>query len=147
MLGAIAGVAGAALWFVGTSFIAPTLPVQNATSTSPINATASGAVSVFDQGAGSNVLIASVTVPPPGVWVAVRETNSAGELGNVLGAARARGPISNLVVELLRPTEPGRMYAAELYRAEGSDAFDPNVESVYVDFDSGQRVVAFFTTN
>ena len=86
-----------------------------------------------------------MTVPPPGVWVAVREVQG-GDLGNVLGAARASGPRSNLSVPLLRATEPGHSYAVELYRDDNGGAFDPSVNSVYVDFTTGARVVEYFTT-
>lgn len=105
----------------------------------------SGAVSVADQAPGENVIVESVTVPPPGVWVAVREVNGA-DLGNVLGAARVVGPHGNITVSLLRPTEPKRSYAVELYRDDNNGAFDPSANSVYVDFDTGARVVSYFTT-
>lgn len=88
----------------------------------------------------------SVTVPPPGVWVAVREVQG-NDLGNVLGAARAAGPRSNLSVPLLRATKAGRQYAVELYRDDNGGSFDPAANSVYVDFDTGARAVAYFTTN
>lgn len=105
----------------------------------------SGAVSVADQPAGMSVIVESVTVPPPGVWIAVREVNGS-DLGNVLGAARVVGPHGNVAVSLLRPTEPKRSYAVELYRDDNGDAFDPSANSVYVDFDTGARVVSYFTT-
>lgn len=105
----------------------------------------SGAVSVVDQPAGSSVAVESVTVPPPGVWVAVREVNGV-DLGNVLGAARVVGPHSDVIVSLLRPTEPKRSYAIELYRDDNNGAFDPSANSVYVDFETGARVVSYFTT-
>lgn len=89
--------------------------------------------------------IESVTVPPPGVWVAVREVNGT-DLGNVLGAERVVGPHGNITVSLLRPTEPNRSYAVQLYRDDNSGNFDPAINSVYVDFDTGARVVAFFNT-
>jgi hypothetical protein len=116
----------------------------NATSTLPA-ATLSGAISVQNQSPGESVAIESVTVPPPGVWVAVREVQGT-DLGNVLGAARVGGPRSNFSVSLLRATEPGHTYAVELYRDDGSGNFDLANDSVYVDFDTGQRVVAYFTT-
>lgn len=105
----------------------------------------SGAVSVANQPPGESVVVESVTVPPPGVWVAVRETSGA-DLGNVLGAARVVGPHASVTVSLLRPTEPSRSYAVELYRDDNNGAFDPAVNSVYVDFDTGARVVAYFST-
>ncbi len=106
----------------------------------------SGAVSVNAQPAGSSVVVESVTVPPPGVWVAVQETHD-GELGNVLGATRLHGPLSNVTVNLLRNTEPDSTYAIALYRDGGDGGvFDMKVDSAYVDFDSGERVVAPFRT-
>jgi hypothetical protein len=84
-------------------------------------------------------------VPPPGVWVAIREV-SGRDLGNVLGAVRVVGPHTSVVVPLLRATEPNRSYAVQLYRDDGDGAFDPSINSVYVDFDTGARVVEYFTT-
>lgn len=105
----------------------------------------SGAVSVAWQPAGSEVVVESVTVPPPGVWVAVREMNG-DDLGNVLGAARVSGPRSPVSVQLLRATEPGRPYVVELYRDDGDGTFDITVNSVYVDFDTGAPVIVHFKT-
>lgn len=110
------------------------------------NGSASGAVSVSNQQAGSSVLVDSVTVPPPGVWVTVQETHG-DSLGNVLGATRVHGPLSNVVVSLLRNTEPNRTYAVVLYRSDGDKGlFNLKTDSVYVDFDSGKRVVVPFRT-
>lgn len=146
----IAGVMFGALltgaWFFRDSGLplAPgTAPLFSADGESP--APESGAVSVADQPSGETVVVESVTVPPPGVWVAVREMNGR-DLGNVLGAARVTGPKSPVVVELLRSTEPSRSYAVELYRDDSGGAFDPLINSVYVDFDTGARVVAYFAT-
>lgn len=106
----------------------------------------SGTVSVNNQPAGNSVIVESVTVPPPGVWVAVQETRG-NKLGNVLGATRVHGPLSNIVVSLLRNTEPNREYAVVLYRDGGDGGvFDLKVDSVYVDFDSGERVSVPFRT-
>jgi hypothetical protein len=102
-------------------------------------------VSVANQPAGEKVLIASVTVPSPGVWVAVREMNGR-DFGNVLGAARVSDPRTQFVVPLLRATEPKRLYAVELYRNDNQGNYDPAINSVYVDFDTGKRAVTYFTT-
>ncbi len=92
------------------------------------------------------MLVDSVTVPPPGVWVTVQETHG-DSLGNVLGATRVHGPLSNVVVSLLRNTEPNRTYAVVLYRSDGDGGlFNLKTDSVYVDFDSGKRVVVPFRT-
>lgn len=142
MLGALL----AAAWFLGgdASLLALSYSSRLATSTSSA-LPESGAVSVSDQPAGPDVVVESVTVPPPGVWVAVREVNGA-DLGNVLGASRVVGPHGAITVTLLRPTEPKRSYAVQLYRDDNNGSFDPSVNSVYVDFDTGARVVAYFTT-
>ena len=145
--GIILGALLVGVWF----FDGKTLSLLPLTSSSLLATTTgstlpeSGAVSVADQSPGESVIVESVTVPPPGVWVAVRETSGA-DLGNVLGAARVVGPHASVTVSLLRPTESGRSYAVELYRDDNNGAFDPAVNSVYVDFDTGARVVAYFTT-
>lgn len=105
----------------------------------------SGAVSVADQPASLQVVVETVTVPPPGVWVAVREVNG-NDLGNVLGAVRVDGPRSAVSIPLLRATEPGLPYAIELYRDDGNNTFDLATDSVYVDFATGAPVIARFTT-
>lgn len=136
-----------AWFFDGNSVFLPghsSLSLSVATSTESLIQN-SGAISVIDQPAGTVVVVESVTVPPPGVWVAVREINGSA-LGNVLGAVRVSGPHSNISISLLRATEPGRPYAVELYRNDGADAFDLSALSVYVDFDTGQRVISYFKT-
>lgn len=145
--GLMVGLLLAGVWFLGGDSL-PSLPSFSpsplATSTAS-RTPESGAVSVADQPPGESVVVESVTVPPPGVWVAVRDVNGS-DLGNVLGAARASGPKSGFSIPLLRPTEPNRSYAVELYRDDGGGAFDPAVNSVYVDFDTGARVVSYFST-
>lgn len=105
----------------------------------------SGAVAVANQVAGTEVTVESVTVPPPGVWVAVREV-SGSDLGNVLGAVRVSGPRSSLSIPLLRATEPNLSYAVQLYRDDGDGVFDLTTDSAYVDFNTGAPVIVPFTT-
>lgn len=144
--GIVLGALLASAWFLGgVGFPASSTSYSSSATTTLPAASASGAVSVQNQPPGEGVTVESVTVPPPGVWVAVREVNGT-DLGNVLGAARVGGPRSNFTVPLLRATEPGHTYAVELYREDGSGSFDVANDSVYVDFDTGQRVVAYFTT-
>lgn len=151
LTGLVLGVLATAAWFLLQGTIISALPATPpvATSSSPVAepADTSGALTVSSQAAGMSVLVDAVTVPPPGVWVAVRDVNPDGSLGNVLGAARAHGPVSGFEVPLLRSTEPGTRYAVMLYRENGDGVFDPQNDSVYVDFDSGVRVVQYFTTN
>jgi hypothetical protein len=91
------------------------------------------------------VAVDAVNVPAPGAWAAVEELQN-GDLGNILGAARVVAPAANLTVPLLRATAPGNTYAVVLYRDNGDGTFDAKTDSVYVDFDSGERVVALFRT-
>ena len=144
--GVMLGVLLAGVWFVGNNAGFMSLPVSspNATTTEPVTQE-SNALSVANQPPGNAVIVESVTVPPPGVWVAVREVTD-GNLGNVLGAARVNGPRSSISISLLRATEPNRSYAAELYRDDNNGSFDPSLNSVYVDFDTGVRAVAYFST-
>lgn len=142
MLGAL--IVGA--WSFGKDSVL--MPASSSILTASIekdSAPESGAVSVAWQPAGSEVVVESVTVPPPGVWVAVREMNG-NDLGNVLGAARVSGPRSPVSVPLLRATEPSRPYVVELYRDDGDGTFDVTVNSVYVDFDTGAPVIVRFKT-
>lgn len=101
---------------------------------------------VENQDAGKTVVVHSVAVPPPGVWVAVEELSD-GTLIGVLGAARVRFQSTNVMVELLRETKPGSEYVAVLYRDDGDDQFSLEKDSVYIDFDSGQRIETSFKTN
>ena len=150
IIGIMLGSLLAAAWFSGSGMpriaFSPVLSDPSpsaASSTQPISAE-SGAVSVADQSAGDSVVVESVTVPPPGVWVAVRETNGT-DLGNVLGALYVDGPRSQVVVPLLRGTVSGQAYAIELYRDDNNDGgFDPSKNSVYVDFATGEPVIARF---
>ena len=135
-----------AWWFSGSEYsVSPAPSVPSSHPPSPEPAPESGAVSVVDQPAGATVVVESVTVPPPGVWVSVRETDG-DQLGNVLGAVRVNGPRTAVSVPLLRPTEPGLSYAVELYRDDGNDVFDLSSDSVYVDFTTGAPVITRFTT-
>ncbi|MEX1027156.1 MAG: hypothetical protein WD049_04015, partial [Candidatus Paceibacterota bacterium] len=77
----------------------------------------SGEVSVLasDQVAGDEVQVATVTTTTTS-WVAVRESSEAG-MGNILGAKRVEaGTHTDVVVRLLRATEPGNQYFVTVYR-------------------------------
>lgn len=143
--GVIFGALLAGAWFSGgASKIIPQPYILPVTSNTRSAIPQSGAVSVSSQPFGDSVFVESVTVPPPGVWVAVREVNGT-DLGNVLGATHVGGPRSGITISLLRATEPNHSYVIELYRDDNNGAFDPATNSVYVDFDTGARVVVYFT--
>jgi len=147
--GAVVGGLLTSLWFMATPMGLATKSEKSATSTTVGGAVLppdlSGSVSVASQKAGESVFIESVTVPPPGVWVAVREVRGA-ELGNILGAGRARGPVSQFEIPLLRGTVAGQTYAVQLFRDDGDDVFSKDLDSVYIDFDTGEPVVQPFQT-
>lgn len=144
--GVMFGLLLAGAWFFGGDLkLLPSSSSSLSASSTDSFLPKSGAVSVADQPSGENVVIESITVPASGIWVAVREANG-NDLGNVLGAARVVGPHDSVIISLLRSTEPGRSYAVQLYRDDNNEDFDPAVNSVYVDFETGARVVAFFTT-
>ncbi|MDO8407957.1 MAG: hypothetical protein Q7S95_01835 [bacterium] len=149
--GVVLGLVGAVAWFSGDLPALPALPFPGGASATPDDSgkdmitPQTGAVSVASQPSGMSVRIESVTVPPPGVWVAVREVVGH-ELGNVLGALRVGGPRTNMTVLLLRATIPGQRYGALLYRDDGNGTFDPGDDSVYIDLDTGLPAVVYFDT-
>jgi len=143
-VGVFIGVLIVGAWILQGAIVV--LPSNTGISPEYIVGSKSDTVAVSNQPAGESVLVDTVTVPPPGVWVAVREITLEGELGNVLGAARVRTPSSNVVVPLLRETLPDQSYAIVLYRADNEDAFEITKNSLYVDFDTGERVVVPFKT-
>lgn len=144
--GIMLGVLLMGAWFFRDTSSFTSVPSSSFFATSTVfSVQGDGSVSVSNQSSGDVVVVESLTVPPPGVWIAVREMKG-NDLGNVLGAARVSGPRSNVIVSLLRATEPGRSYAIELYRDDNNGVFDVAINSAYVDFDTGARVVAYFTT-
>lgn len=147
--GIIVGVLLSGAWFASSTGDLTSLEnALNLSTSTPSRAEAdaqSSLISVKDQPSGDSVMVSSITASTP-VWVAVREMNGH-TLGNVLGAAKIGGSRTDVSVPLLRATVPGQQYAIELYRDDGDGAFDPTRFSVYVDFDTGSRVVAYFRTN
>jgi hypothetical protein len=145
LVGLIFGGLGLMYFFGGTHSAKAPIDNTDTTSLHGLPPDKSGSVSVTDQEAGMSVRVESVTVPPPGVWVAIREVEGT-TLGNILGAARARGPASQVAVPLLRETQPLHTYAVQLFRDDGDNEFSQALDSVYVDFDTGLPVIAPFST-
>ncbi|MEK7145104.1 MAG: hypothetical protein AAB794_04610 [Patescibacteria group bacterium] len=146
VIGIMVGALLAGAWFLGGDIsLNPYGSVPISATSTNVSIRESSVVSVSDQPSGDSVIVESITVPPLGIWVAVLEVNGR-DFGNVLGAARVVGPHQNVEVSLLRPTEPNRSYAVGLYRDDNDGEFNPSMNSVYVDFDTGARVVSYFTT-
>lgn len=151
-VGFVLGVAVVGAWDVESrleesrgALPAPVATSTEASATSTAAVASSGLISVTDQGAGGTALVSKVDVHAA-VWVAVVEVKN-GTLGNVLGASYVSAPASGVVVPLLRPTSPGATYAVVLYRDNGDRVFSLANDSLYVDFASGDRVVALFKTH
>ncbi len=103
-------------------------------------------ITVAAQHAGETATVAEIKAPAEGVWAAVHERTGT-TLGNVLGAARVTADAKDVSVPLLRKTEPNRAYAVVLYRDDGDGEFSLEKDSVFVDFETGARVVSAFETN
>lgn len=99
-------------------------------------------IKVSSQPSGASVSVASVNAV--GAWAAVHELRGT-TLGNVLGAARVLSE-SALSISLLRNTEPDKNYAIVQYRDDGDGEFTLGNDSVFVDYDTGERVVGPFST-
>lgn len=81
------------------------------------------ALLVRDQAPGLRVDLAMVTIARDG-WVVIHEEMD-GKPGRILGARRVgAGAGLSVSVELLRPTEEGRVYFAMLHADDGDRAFD-----------------------
>ena len=81
------------------------------------------AVAVSDQAPGNTVSVASVTLDQSG-WVVIHEERD-GAPGAILGAQRFdAGENQSGTVELLRPTQEGKVYFAMLHADEGERSFD-----------------------
>lgn len=80
------------------------------------------AVEVNDQPAGDKVEITMATLSKAG-WVVIHEDDN-GASGKVLGARRYEPGIYLAEVELLRPTESGKIYYAMLHLDDGDKEFN-----------------------
>lgn len=81
------------------------------------------AIAVNDQPPGLTVVISMVTLAQDG-WVVIHEGEN-GKPGRILGARRFNAGMNQSgSVELLRPTEEGRVYFAMLHADDGDRQFD-----------------------
>lgn len=100
---------------------------ENAASPTP-NTSGSSRIHAEDQPAGRAVLIKRVDLDKTS-WIAVRDYADM-KIGNVLGAVRREPGISeNVVVDLLRATEPGKQYAVVIFADNGDGAFDTKTDT------------------
>ncbi len=102
------------------------------------------AVEVNDQPAGDKVEITMVTISKAG-WVVIHEDDN-GASGRVLGARRYEPGIYLAEVELLRPTESGKMYYAMLHLDDGDKEFNLNNDGP-IKGEDGRVVMDSFKAN
>lgn len=102
------------------------------------------AISVANQPAGKAVVVQKATLPSVH-WLAVRDMNADGSVGNILGAKRVdKGEVSSVVIDLLRATEPGKKYAVVAFTDNGDTSFDSKVDKAVLDA-NGKPVVFSFS--
>ncbi len=103
----------------------------------------SDAIDVLNQPAGRAVLVRSVTLTATS-WLAVRDTNTDGSVGNILGAVRRdAGDHTDIIVDLLRSTEPDRKYVVTVIADNGDGVFDPKTDTS--PSDASAPIIATFT--
>jgi len=102
---------------------------QAASETMPVGG---DAIAVSDQAPGSKVTISLVTLIKDG-WVVIHADRD-GKPGNILGAQRFNaGENQKGEVELLKPTEEGKVYYAMLHADDGDKMFDHTKDTPVAD--------------
>lgn len=98
-------------------------PVGSASQAGGAMLVGENAIAVSDQAPGSKVSVSLVTLAKDG-WVVVHADRD-GKPGNILGAQRFNvGANQNGEVDLLKPTEEGKVYYAMLHADDGDKMFD-----------------------
>jgi hypothetical protein len=141
---------GALLMWMYTGSIGITMPAPNPDSTAnaseqqPTNEQApQHQLEVRDQPAGHAVIVERVVLTETS-WVAVRELNEDGSVGNILGAARRdAGEHERVVVDLLRSTEPDKRYALVIFTDDGDKAFDSKKDTPVMEAENKLLMSAF----
>lgn len=128
----------------GDSPLAAQNITEETTSVREVTVAENDRVEVQDQPAGIMIPIINVTLASPS-WVAIHETTN-GMPTNILGAALFNEGVSYGTVELLRGTEPDRLYYARLYNDNGDRAFNPDTDSLIVDINKNSIQASFVTT-
>jgi hypothetical protein len=99
-------------------------------------------IEVSDQMAGDSVVINTVDATKDS-WVAIRENNY-DVMGRILGAQKVgEGEHNNVVVDLLKPTIQGLMYATVIYEDNGDGEFDFKTDKL-IEIATGTPVLSRF---
>lgn len=101
---------------------------------------------IENQRAGSSVFVKKAELSQA-EWVVIRETNTNGSAGNILGAGWfPAGVHENVSVELLRGMISGERYVAMLFSdADGNKKFDHTTDAPVSDAD-GNSIATLFST-
>lgn len=119
-------------------------PVIDQDAEVPRTGTDLGTLQIVIQTSGTQVHVKRVTVERAG-WVAIHEIEG-GHVLNALGARRLdAGTHNDIVVELLRATEPGREYAAILYVDNGNKEFEVRGDLPMIDVKGNPLMQTFRT--
>ncbi len=103
------------------------------------------ALAVSDQPPGVSVTLGMITLAADG-WVVIHEEES-GKPGHILGARRfSAGMNQSGSVELLRPTEEGRVYFAMLHADDGDRQFDHTKDMPIKDAGGNPIMMRFVAT-
>jgi len=103
----------------------------------------SASARVSNQPAGKAVVVSGVDLPQES-WIVVHEV-IAGHIANALGAAlRPSGMHENVIVDLLRQTEPENQYAIVLYADNGNRTFELRTDQPILNRD-GDPIIRTFT--
>lgn len=91
-------------------------------------------VDVIDQAAGDQVTVSDIKLDKVS-WIAVRNYDN-NTLGSVLGAYRLpAGVYASQVVDLLRPTVTGKIYAVTIFYDDGDLAFSSKSDALVMQGD------------
>lgn len=118
----------------------PATVVSTSTPTTTDNAN----LQVLSQDAGESVRVSRVSLPEDG-WLVVHEVE-AGHVGNALGALRRdKGEYTDMAIELLRATLPGKEYAVILYADNANKIFEIKKDLPIINSDGAPVMVTFKT--
>lgn len=112
------------------------------TAAAVMDATASASgehVTVLDQSAGDQVIVADIALTKP-TWIVIRDTNKW-----ALGAAWFSESTKSVVVPLLRKTVPGHTYEAVMYVDDGDKQFAVHGSDMMIMGSEGAPVSSTFT--
>lgn len=139
----VAGALG--LWIGRAIYLPEPMPEGAIQDSNLLNSLAGGnAIAVNDQPPGVKVIISFVTLAKDG-WVAIHEDRD-GKPGNILGARRFNaGERQSGAVDLLRATEPEKVYYAMLHSDDGDHQFDRAKDPAVTD-PQGNAIMMRFVT-